>query len=57
MVVNVLHLIHIAGLNIFSKGANNANAFSSGFAIRTQPIAARIKKAYKKFEKDLVVSI
>jgi hypothetical protein len=57
MVVNVLHLIHIAGLNIFSKGANNALAFSSGFAIRTQPIAAKLKKVYKKLEKDLVVSI
>jgi hypothetical protein len=39
------------------RGTNNALAFSSGFAIRTQPIAARIKKVYKKLEKDLVVSI
>ena len=39
------------------KGANNAEAFDSGFAIRTQPsVEEKLKKAYKKVKKDLVVS-
>ena len=33
------------------KGANNALAFESGFAIRTQPV---VKKVSKKLQKDLV---
>jgi hypothetical protein len=57
MVVNVLHLIHIAGLNIFSKGADNSKAFTSGFAIRTQTLQTKLKKLYKKVEKDLEVTI
>jgi hypothetical protein len=39
------------------KGANNLLAFESGFAIRTQAsVDQKLKKAYKKTEKDLVVS-
>lgn len=39
------------------KGANNQLAFENGFAIRTQPsVDQKIKKAYKKVEKDLVMS-
>ena len=39
------------------KGANNQLAFENGFAIRTQPsVKQKIKKAYKKVEKDLVMS-
>lgn len=39
------------------KGANNQLAFENGFAIRTQPsVENKLKKAYKKAEKDLVVS-
>ena len=39
------------------KGANNQLAFESGFAIRTQSsVDQKLKKAYKKAEKDLVVS-
>jgi hypothetical protein len=35
------------------KGANNALAFESGFAIRTQPV--KVKKVEKKLVEDLVV--
>ena len=39
------------------KGANNLLAFESGFAIRTQAsVDQKLKKAYKKAKKDLVVS-
>jgi len=41
-----------------AKGSNNQLAFENGFAIRTQPmVEEKIKKAYKKANKSLVVSI
>ena len=39
------------------RGANNALAFSSGFAVRTQPIKTKLKNLYKKVKKDLVVTV